>query len=314
MRLERYWAPDRYSVASLATMDPNDVPVFLAVVRARSFTGAGRELGLPASGVSRRIARLEESLGLKLRHRTTRQVGLTEPGRVFYERMAALPRLVAHAKRVLASTNEAAAGSLRVTAPPDDTGVIWALLEGFLQEHPPVDLQIGHTLDYVDLVESDIDVALRGGEPPDSPDFVADLLWDSRLMLVASPEYLRRHGTPGRAEDLADHQGVCMDPWAPKAIRRLDGDRGLVRVQVRNRLRANSLDTARRAALSGLGIAPLVQFNCQPELDSGALVEVLRGGLPDSATFWLLSRLPAQRSAAATALVEHVRRTAPLVA
>ncbi len=291
-------------------MDLNDVPVFLAVVRAHGFTAAGRELGLPASAVSRRIARLEADLGQKLLHRTTRSVGLTAAGRVFYERAAGLPRLVADAQRALAATHDRAQGSLRVACPPDDTGVLWSLFEGFLRDHPQVDLQLMHGLGNVDLVQEGVDVALRGGKPPDSADFVAHLLWRSRMLLVASPEYLELHGTPARVEDLADHEGVCMDAWAPNAIRRLDGDRGMVRVNVRNRLRANSLDTARRAALAGLGIAPLVQFNCQSELDAGSLVEVLRGALPDSADFYLLARRPAERSPAATALVEHIRRVA----
>jgi DNA-binding transcriptional LysR family regulator len=294
-------------------VDLNDVNVFLAVVRARSFSSAASELDLPASAVSRRVARLEKALGQKLLHRTTRRVGLTEPGRVLYERMAGLPRLVADAKRAIAATTETASGSLRVTAPPDDTGVIWALFEGFLRDHPHVDLQILHGLKNVDLAAEDIDVALRGGSPPDSPDFVAHLLWDSRMVLVASPEYLELHGTPRTVEDLSDHVGVCMDPWAPNAIRRLDGDHSFVRVNMRNRLRANSLDTARRAVVAGLGIAPLVAFNCQEELDAGSLVEVLRGALPQSATFYVVSRLPSVRSPAATALVEHVRRVAPLI-
>lgn len=294
-------------------MKLDDIPVFLAVVEARSFTGAAKALNLPASAVSRRVARLEDDLGYPLLHRTTRRVGLTEQGRIFYEHTAALPRLIGEAKRAIAAKSEGITGALRVAAPPDDTGVIWALFEGFLRDHPAVDLQLLHGLKNVDLVAQDIDLALRGGKPPDSPDFVAHKIWDSRMVLVASPAYLAVHGTPQTVEDLADHVGVCMDAWAPNAIRRLDGDRGFVRVNMRNRLRANSLDTARRAVLSGLGIAPLVAFNCRQELESGALIEVLRGALPQDAPFYVVTRLPAQRSAAANALLAHFRRVAPLL-
>lgn len=291
----------------------DDIPIFLEVVQARSFSAAARALGMPASAVTRRIARLEEDLGHLLLHRTTRSVGLTEQGRIFYERTAALPRLVSEAKRALAAKAEAVTGALRVAAPPDDTGVIWALFEGFLRDHPAVDLELLHGLKNVDLVAEDIDVALRGGKPPDSPDFVAYKIWDSRMVLVAHPDYLAVHGTPQTVEALADHVGVCMDAWAPNAIRRLDGDRGFVRVNLRNRLRANSLDTARRAVLSGLGIAPLVAFNCRRELAEGTLVEVLRGALPQDAPFYLVTRRPAQRSPAAEALIAHIRRVAPLL-
>lgn len=292
------------------TLDLNDIAVFVAVVQARGFTAAGRILDLPPSTVSRRIARLERSVGLRLLHRTTRSVGLTEAGRLFFERTGAVPRLVDEALAALAATQQAPSGTLRVTAPPDDGGVIWALLSRFLRDHPDVDLQILHTLERVDLIEQGIDVALRGGPPPDTTVFVAHQLFDSRILLAASPEYLALRGTPRRVEELSEHDGICMDPWAPNAIRRLDGDRAPVRLQIRNRIRANSLDTAQKAAIDGFGIAPLLELTCRPALERGALVEVLRGALPESAPLWLLAPRRRARSAAVDALVRSVRATA----
>lgn len=291
-------------------VDLEDIGVFNAVVRHRGFTAAARELGMPPSVVSRRIARLEEQVGFKLLHRTTRRVGLTESGRVFYDRTARVPRVVDEAIRAVANTRATPTGRVRLTAPPDDGGVIWALLEGFVQDHPEVDLEITHTLERVDLIEQEVDVALRGGAPPDSALFTAHALFDTRILLAASPEYLAVRGRPERVEDLAQHDGVCMDPWAPNAIRRLDGDRAPARVQLRNRIRANSLETARRAALAGLGVAPLLELTCRDELATGALEEVLRGALPDAAPFWVISPLGKARSAAATALVRHIIVTA----
>jgi DNA-binding transcriptional LysR family regulator len=290
--------------------DFNDVLVFLEVARLRSFTAAGESLDLPASAVSRRVRRLEDRLGFRLLHRTTRRVGLTEAGRIYYERVGAFPRMMAEAERALSDSRQAPAGTLRITAPPEDRGVIWGILGPFIRDHPLVDLEIRHTLDYVDLIDEDVDVALRGGAPPDSPDLVARQLWDSRILLAASPEYLALHGTPGCVEDLADHKGVCMDPWAPNAIRRLDGDRQPVKISMRNRIRANSLETARRAALDGLGIAPLLELTCQEDLDRGALVEVLRGALPDSAAGWYVYPVGRTRSAAAQALLDYLARLA----
>ena len=184
--------------------------------------------------------------------------------------------------------------------------MIWQALSGFVRDHPAVDLEIRHTLEYVDLIDQRIDVALRGGAPPDSTELVAHLMWDSRMLLAASPEYLALHGTPKSVEDLANHAGVCMDRWAPNAIRRVDGDRGPVRVEMRNRIAANSLDTAQRAALDGLGIAPLMLLTCQEDLDRGSLVEVLRGALPDSARSWIVYPRAKRRSAAAQALIDHL--------
>lgn len=291
-------------------LDCNDIVVFAEVVRHRGFAAAGRALGLPGSAVSRRVARLEEMLGERLLHRTTRSVGLTEAGRRFYEHAGRISGLVNAGVRAIAEGHETPTGTLRVTAPPDDGGVIWELLSGFSQAHPRVDLVVTHTLEKLDMIEHEIDLALRGGPPPDTDLYSAHKLFDSRILLVASPSYLALRGVPGRVEALAEHDGVCMDAWAPNAIRRVRGDRALVRVQMRNRVRSNSLQTARMAALEGLGIAPLLLLTCQADLDAGALVEVLPGALPDSAPFWALTPLGRARSAAANALLAHVMAAA----
>ena len=288
----------------------SDVMVFVEVVRSRGFTAAARELGLPPSAVSKRVKRLEEALGSKLLNRTTRRVGLTAAGRVYYDRIARVPRLLQEAEQAVLAIHATPKGTLRVAAPPEDGGVIWASLHGFLVDYPEVDLEIFHSLDYVDLIGQEIDVALRGGAPPDSPDLVAQLLWDSRMLLAASPEYLERCGTPERVEQLSDHSGICMDGWAPNALRSLRGDRGPVKVSIHNRVRANSLATARLAALDGLGIAPLMKITCQEDLDRGALVEVLRGSLPMSAKGWAVYPVARTRSAAAQAMIDHLARHA----
>jgi DNA-binding transcriptional LysR family regulator len=147
-------------------LDLNDVAVFAEVAAAGSFKQAALALDLPASTVSRRVARLEDALGFKLLHRTTRSVGLTDSGRSFYERTANLARMVEDAARSSAASHDTPTGFLRVTAPPDDSGVIWALLEGFVRAHPAIDLEIVHTLEFYDLIDKGIDVALRGAGRP----------------------------------------------------------------------------------------------------------------------------------------------------
>jgi len=296
------------------SLDLNDVVVFTEVVSSGSFTAAGKKLDLPTSAVSRRVARLEEQLGYKLLHRTTRSIGLTDAGRVYYERTARIVRDLEAANRALDEAHARIAGLVRITAPPDDNGVLWRLLSGFLQEHTEVDVEILHTLEYVDLVEEGMDLAMRGGSPPDSSVFTAHRLFDSRMVLVASPAYLERHGTPQDLDDLPDHYCVGMDGWAPHVVRRLADEDRSVRVDVRNRVKVNRLDTARQAALDGLGIAPLVAFNCASELESGALVEVLRGALPGPAAMWLVYPSGRRLTKAARALVEHIIAVAPDVA
>ena len=287
-------------------VDLNDLEVLDAVVEHKSFTEAGRLLGLPTSAVSRRIARLEEAVGAKLLNRTSRSVGLTHAGRMFHERTRDLGRTVTDAVRALSVQHEAVTGSLRVTLPPDDGGALWPLFEDFLRVNPDVDIQFIHTLERVDLVKDDIDLALRGGPAPDTTVYAARKIFDSRLLLAASPGYLAAHGTPVRVEQLEQHVGIGMDPWAPNAIRRLDGDQSYVHVKLRNRLRANSLQTIHNAALAGLGIAPLLELTCLDDLRAGRLVEVLRGALPDNAPMWALAPLTRHRTAAVAALLDAV--------
>ena len=294
----------------MSTVDLNDLDVFARVVAEGSFSGAARGLALPTSTVSRRIARLEKACGLTLLHRTTRRVALTEAGRVFHDRTVGLRSQVDAALREASRVQESPSGILRVTMPPDYHGVLWPLMSDFLVDYPEVDLPIRETLEAVDLLKDGIDVALRGGAPPDSTEFTAQVLFTSRILLAASPVYLAQHGTPERVEDLANHMGLGMDGWAPNAIRRLDGDRGYVHVSLRNRLRVNAMATAQRAAVDGLGIAPLLALTCQEELACGALVEVLRGALPPEATMWLVSPRARVKSAAAGAFVGSVMAAA----
>ncbi len=287
-------------------IDLNDLVVFTEVAQAGSFTAAGKKLNLPASAVSRRVARLEERLGFKLLNRTTRRVGLTDPGRIYFERTSKVVQEIQDAERALSTLREVPSGTLRMTAPPDDGGLIWSLLSGFIRAHPQVDLEVIHTLEYLDMIEGSIDIALRGGAPPDSTLFAAHKLIQSRLILVASPDYLAARGQPKIPEDLADHDCIGMDGWAPNAIRGLTGPDGKVRIKLRNRVRANRQDTSRRAAVDGFGIAPIIEKNCERELRDGTLVEVLPGACPDPADFWLVYPIGRPVSAAARGLVLHL--------
>ena len=291
--------------------DLNDVMAFNEVVRASSFTGAGRVLDLPASAISRRVARLESVLGFKLLHRTTRRVGLTDAGRVYYERTATITHAIEDARRAVEEYLDTPSGLLRVTAPPDDGGTIWAMVSDFVRDHPEVELELIHTLDYIDLIEANIDVALRGGRPPDSTSLRARKLISSRFVLVASPHYLERRGTPTRPEELADHDCIAMDNWVPNAFKTLQGPDGPVAVEFRNRIRSNRQETARKAALDGFGIAPMVEMTCFRQLQSGALVEVLPGALPGPADFYAVYPIARSKSAATRAFVEHLVRSVP---
>lgn len=294
-------------------IDLNDVAVFNEVVAAGGFTAAGRRLGLPASAVSRRVSRLETRLGFKLLHRTTRSVGLTEAGRVYHQHTESISASVERAAQAVHDTRGAPTGLLRITAPPDDGGVIWELLRGFIARHPSVDVEVIHTLDRIDLVQSGVDLALRGGSVPDSAEFTAHELFNSRILLVASPEYLASRGVPTTVQELDAHDCIGMDTWAPNAIRSLDAAGGPVRLTLRNRVRSNRLNTLHDAALAGFGIAPLLRLTCAVDIQQGRLVEVLDGALPPEAKMWLVYPARGELSVAARALATHIIGEAPKV-
>lgn len=296
---------------AIADIDLNDLAVFTEVVRRRSFSAAGRALGLPPSAISRRVARLEDRLGYVLLHRTTRSIGLTPAGRIYFERTARILHDVEDAARAVSEYRSTPAGLLRVTAPPDDGGVVWAMLTGFIRDHPDVDVEVIHTLDRVDLIAENIDVALRGGTPPDSTVLYARKLVDSRLLLVASPDYVAQRGMPERPEDLAEHRCIAMDNWVPNAIGPLQGPDGPVKMEFSNRIRTNRQETARKAAIDGFGIAPVVEMTCWRELRSGALVEVLPGSLPGPSPMYAVYPSARATSAAVLALVEHLVAVVP---
>lgn len=291
--------------------DPKDAIAFVMVVRHGSFAQAAKAMGIAAPALSRRVARLEDELESRLLHRTTRSLGLTDAGRAYYERVARLAEQLEAAEKAVFSQRDEPTGTFRVTAPPDDAGVIWAMVSGFIKAHPNVEFELIHSLERLNLIEDSIDVALRGGQPPDSPDIVARKIVDSRYVLVASPDYLEQRGTPTHPSDLAHHDCIAMDNWVPNAIKALQGPEGPVSVDFRNRVRCNGQETARRAAMDGLGIAPMVEMTCWPDLDAGRLVEVLPGALPGPAPMYALYLAGRANSPTTRAFLAHLLKVVP---
>ncbi len=264
--------------------DLNDLVVFTHVVDAGSFTAAARGLGLPKSAVSRRIARLEEQLGVRLLHRTTRKLNLTDAGRTLYDRGARIVSDVKDVERAVAEMQERPRGLLRVTAPVEFPSAA-QLVTGFLNLFPEVQIDLDLTNRYVDLVEEGIDVAVRAGQLADSS-LVAKKLGDGRRILVASPAYLATRGTPADIGALSDHDCILFGPWSAKATWSLIGPRGPLKVPVRGRISVNHLDAVRRVALAGLGIAVLPVDWIANDLTAERLSHVLPDVNPPPGSIW----------------------------
>lgn len=243
---------------------------FAAVVDAGSISAAARRLALPRASLSRRITKLEATLGVRLLHRRTRRLVLTPAGEELYRRAR---RIAADAEAAWAAVrrlDDVPRGLLRVTV----TGPIdRALVVGFLRDHPEIQLEIRHTTRVLDLVAEGVDVALRFGEVKD-PNLIVRRLWLDRSVVVGAPEYLERAGTPAAASELSRHECLVAfaGEWTPHRewpLRRGGS------VTVGGRLRCNDIGLLLDAAVAGLGLALLPSGLARRHVDAGALVSLL---------------------------------------
>lgn len=249
---------------------------FVAVVEAGSFSAAALRLGQARSVTSRLVLALEEYLDVQLLNRTTRRLSITEAGRDFYEQGLRILADFQEAEASVVSHHGALRGRLRLAAPLS-FGLLHLApaLNDFLHLHPELILEMDLDDRRINLVEEGFDLGLRIGELPDSS-LVARPLAPIQMRLCASPDYLRRHGTPNTPADLAFHAGLVYGN-VPEAQqwRLLDAKGGTQSVKVPARLRANNGDVLLQAAIAGLGLVASPSFLAWRALASGELVQVL---------------------------------------
>lgn len=256
-------------------LDPQQISSFLAVVRAGSFVGAADATGFSKAAVSRHVAELEERLGVRLLHRTTRRLSLTDDGQRFHARAADLVAALDELEAETASSGGEATGVLRINAPLT-FGILHLapLWPRFTAAHPKVSLDITLNDRLVDLVEEGYDVAIRITTLADSQ-LVSRRLATTRVVLCASPGYLAAHGTPVHPHELAGHQVLSYSYWTGGDAWRFTGPDGEVEVHVHPRIHTNSGDTCRAAALEDQGVILQPDFLVGPDLRRGTLVELM---------------------------------------
>jgi DNA-binding transcriptional LysR family regulator len=239
-------------------MDLNLVSAFVRVVEQQSFTSAAKALGLPKSSVSRRVTELEQELGVQLLHRTTRKLALTEAGRTYYEQAErALGELQAAAESASGLDTEAR-GIVRLTA-PFDIGVMGLadILAEFTQTYPDIHVELSLSSRLVNLVDEGFDIGVRGG-PTRDPSLVCRRAGTTVMGLYASPDYLKRRGSPESIEDLAAHDCVLFRGQHGKALWKLEGPTGeSSSVEVRGHINVDEILFVRQAVGAGLGIGLL---------------------------------------------------------
>jgi DNA-binding transcriptional LysR family regulator len=266
-------------IGTISCMDRfQEMRVFVAVVDSGSFVRAAHTLDLPKTAVSRLLNGLEHRLGVRLLHRTTRKLSLTPEGALFLERCRPLIDGVAEAEAELSAHAGEAIGTLRVNVPVTfGLKHLAALWPAFMALHPRITLEVTLSDQQVDLVEEGFDVAVRIARLEEST-LISRRLSATRLVLCASPTYLREHGTPRHPAELARHAVIAYsllsmgDHWAFSAP---PGSEGPVVVKVSPRMRSNSGDTCTAAALQHIGLVLQPTFLVGPHLHSGALVEVM---------------------------------------
>ena len=252
-----------------------EMRVFTAVVDAASFVAAGDALGMSKAAVSRYVSELEQRLGVRLMHRTTRKLSLTPEGDVFLGRCRDILASIDASEAEISTHRINVSGLLKVSVPVS-YGIkhLAPLWREFLDKHPQVTLDVQLADRVVDLVEEGFDLAVRIARLPDST-LVSRRLASTRLVLCAAPSYLKRRGTPAHPSELAKHDVVGYSLMAMGDQWQFTGPEGPISVKVRPRMWSNNGDTCIAAAMQGVGIQLQPTFLVERQLSSGKLVEIL---------------------------------------
>lgn len=283
-------------------MDPSSgLSGLLAFVRTAdlgSFVAAGRVLGISASAVGKAVTRLEQEVGVRLLQRSTRRIALTEEGRLFHERCRRILDDLDDARSELSHAAGTPRGRLRISAPIVTYHLLLPLLPEFLERHPDVELDVDFNDRIVDLIDEGVDIAIRSGDLPDSR-MVSLPLRHFRLLLCASPSYLRERGEPLRASDLAAHDGIRFRypntgrllEWPFAAPNAEPAD--IPEPRLRRTLVFNNMEAVRGAAIGGVGIGCMPDFLAREPIRDGRLRVVLGFEGPPAGRFhavWPTSR------------------------
>ncbi len=273
--------------------DVLDLRAFCLVVDLRSFTDAARAMGETKGTVSRRITRLEKALGATLLVRSPRSVEPTDEGAAYRLEVGQVLEMLGDANLAARRSHAAPSGHLRVTAPVDlAIGVLAGPIARFAVAYPDVHVEMVMTDKVLDLDKEHLDVALRAATRLPDSDLVAHKLLEAPLVVVASPEYLRRHGAPKRPGDVAEHRVAYLGSTRGK--RRLEvrrtGSREVTPLEVRPSLGASDFSFIKEVAVAGacLGFAPAVLV--EEDLARGRLVRVLPDYDIGGAALYMLHR------------------------
>lgn len=253
-------------------MNIDHLKLFVRLASTHNISVAGQELGLSPAVASSHISKLEKALGVRLVHRTTRKVSLTQEGEAFLPHAEDVLASVDMAKSAVGAGSITPTGTLRVTAPASFGRLhLTPALKGFMQRYPEIMIDLRFSDSVIDLIDGGFDIAIRNAELKDST-LVARRLANDKRVLCASPAYISEHGTPQHPEELNRHQCLILsglDHWSFRS------SAGPMTIKARGRLRTDNGDAMRDATVAGLGISINSTWSVYQHLKSGQLVEVL---------------------------------------
>lgn len=293
-----------------------DLATFVLIVDQGSFSAAARVSGATPSTMSRCVSRLEQALGNKLLHRTTRKLRLSESGRSVYEHAQMMLDAARQAMNAGSSVQDIAQGTLTISVPKAvGRFVIHPLMREFLARYPQVDVRLRLEDRYMDLIDDGVDLALRITDSP-SPGLHGKPFIPIKHLICATPEYLRQRGTPEKPEDLRQHSCISLGE-TPADSRWKFRKRGKSEtIQTHGRYAANHTGVRLDAVLNHLGIGSLPLFTASGALARGEIVQVL----PDwefisdySGQLWLLWSSGKHMPARMRAMIDYLSEKMPLV-
>jgi DNA-binding transcriptional LysR family regulator len=265
-------------------MDLNAIAMFVAVIKAQSFTKAAEDLGVTKSTVSKRISELEALLGVTLIRRTTRSLQLTQMGMEFYEQCTVSLITIQDAAENAQASGKEPRGYLRVTCPtnfmPNIMGPVFA---GFLKAYPKITSDVVFTEKTLDLVMDNIDVAIRIGSLSDSS-LISRRIGREVFQLIASPEYIDAAPQLRDPNDLREHQCLIFAPKPDLRVWHLQHDKRRLRIEPPIKFISNNISMIKSLALLGSGIALLPTSSCHEEISTGKLAVAI----PD----WSMGAMP----------------------
>jgi DNA-binding transcriptional LysR family regulator len=286
--------------------DAANLALFVAIARSKSFSGAARQLGLTTSTASRRLAELEETLGVRLLNRTTRSLSLTEAGQRYLEDVEPIVEAIEQANRHLTQSREEVMGRLRITAPMilgEHMVMDWILC--FQKRFPLVRISLELENSFVNLPATGIDLAFRAGQLEDSS-LIARHLMDDRPKLVASAQYLQMVGKPAHPKDLENLDAIITATDSQPVIWTFHNNQARFQFQPESRLRINDLGRTLQAVLAGHGISLLPGLLANPLLARSEIVELLPDWLAPARPIHLLYSSKRLLTLAQQAFIEFV--------